>query len=304
MDKKQAILVISILLILVGVMTTAALMGQQKVRSGLGGTAKRFTAKAGTTRENARFLRGKRAPTARSSRNAPSGKQKRPGEWGEPDYDITSVTTGDPAELEATPEATAVRSVMEQLESGSNLESVLNALRETPGDLDECAALTRLGEVYGQFEPPKTEQAQKAFDRALAVAGNSEERALILAAAAEQYLDAGDIDAARLRIDMGLAGLEGVTPAQLRLNVLLARSHEEQGEVARAKELYAASVNDALLLASGDTASPEVTDMLRLAGTRLAWIYHREGRNGEAEALAKRVRPVLEAAADQASSGD
>lgn len=298
MDRKQATLLIGAVLFFVVSLTVAALVGQQRAQSGAAGTAKRFVAKSGTTRENARFLRSKRAPTENRPSGNGSGKQDRPGEWGEPDYDIASVTTEDPAELDATPEEAAVRSVMDQLESGAGLELVLAALRAADPNIDECVALTRLGEAYGQFEPPKTEQAQQAFDQALAAATDPEQRAMILAAAAEQYLDAGAIDAARIRIESGLVGLETVTPAQLRLSVLLARSHEDREEMEQAKQLYAAAVDGALLLPPDTATAPAVTDMLRLASARLAWIYHQEGRHEDAEALAKRVRPVLETATE------
>jgi len=303
-DRQQAGLVVGVLLMLALVMAGAAFYGQQGARSGATGSAKRFTAKAGTTRENARFLRSKRAPTEEAGRDG-SGDQERPGEWGDPDYDITSVTTGDPEGLEATPEEAAIRSVKAQIESGAALDQVLAALREQAGDLDEAEALRRLGEAYGQAEPPRTALAQEAFERALSVAVDNEQRAAILAAAAEQYLDAGDGDAARLRIEMGLAGLPGVpdvsgeaavSPARLRLKVLLARSHEEAGAVAEAQDLYAQSIEEALSLPPETAATPSVADMLRLASTRLSWILHRQGQHEAASELGKRVRPTLLAA--------
>ena len=84
-DKKQLLIIAFVGLGVFSCIIAAAYFGQKKAGSPTqGASTKRFTAKAGTTRKNARALTSKRAPTEESSSQSAGGTQEPLSSWREP----------------------------------------------------------------------------------------------------------------------------------------------------------------------------------------------------------------------------
>lgn len=291
MERKQATLIAAVVVLLVAVLAGAAFLGQQRAKGGgFTAPAKRFTAKPGTTRENARFLRSKRKPTQEQTTGG--GKQgKRPGEWKEQEYSITSITTKSAEEAGAQEVEGKIRSIMAQADVDVSLQDLEQAAAESADPAEKAQLLAAKGKLLGMQTPPRTEEAQAAFDRAAALAPTPSVLAMVQAMAAEQLLDTGDIEGARVRLDLGFAAREANTPASLRLHLLLARCHEAAGETGSAREAYENLVKEGIRMAAAAGAAD--TDLIRLASMRLARYFHAEGAHDKARALAERVRPYL-----------
>ena len=109
----------------------------------------------------------------------------------------------------------------------------------------------------------------------------------------------GAPELARAKIQAALEEPGPVTVTGLELTLQLAHIHEITGAPDQAETVYKhALAQSAETASSGD---PEMMDLLRLSSLRLSRLYRAEGREGDADALAKQFQTRLKALPAEAS---
>jgi hypothetical protein len=102
------------------------------------------------------------------------------------------------------------------------------------------------------------------------------------------------------RADLALAQLEAIRretppspqqPVSIEIDLLEAQLHEESGDPALASAVYRNLLDTARK--AGSQPGPKEEELLRLAAMRLARIYRAEGRDKEAEILARELQSIL-----------
>ncbi len=239
---------------------------------------KKFRAKAGTERKNARALLS-------SAPSAPEETTKKPIEvWGsldreEPARKEERETERDLVELD-DPQA-AISYIFERLENAKD-----------EGSPSASAYLyAALAAQYVQLEPPDAARAEETYKYALALVSDSSTHIYVVYLYADALLEAGDFE--RLSEVTELDGYEFYSPSAtlLELGVFRGIAFEKLGRTDEALNAYEQVVDVAI--ASDGELSEKASNIFRQASLRLARIYRAQGMTGEAKAVVRRVQALL-----------
>lgn len=239
---------------------------------------KKFRAKAGTERENARAL-------VSSAPSAPEETTKKPIEvWGSLDRD-------EPARKK---EREAVRVLVELDDPEAAMTLIFEQIENPKEDATPSSTAylyAALAAQYVQLEPPDSARAEEAYAIALARVGDSSTHIYVVYLYADALLKAGDFE--RLSEVTELDGYEFYSPsaAVLELGVFRGVAFEQLGRTDEALLAYEQVV--ALAIASGGGLSEKASNIFRQASLRLARAYRAQGMTGEARAVARRVQALL-----------
>lgn len=287
MERNQGLVVLLLVaLVLLSVVVAWYLANRQDGPGGLGPTA-RFTAKAGTTRENAVALSTSKRPAADpAARNAPPGGEG---------VRVRSLTPEAPRvaadESRVTP---AVREALNAWRPDLGLEKLEGMLDDdTLAPAERAEILAAMGVLAGQLDTPDFERAARCFSQALQLDLPPAQRARIAFEDAQMLLRQGRSDEAHARLkaerDRQPAGVRA-----LQLDLLYATLEEQRGNSDDAEKIYAGALEQAM--ASGDGVDAQTEDMLRMAALRLSRIYRDAGRGSDASTLSRRFGEAFAAA--------
>jgi tetratricopeptide (TPR) repeat protein len=289
---RQGVILLSILIAFVLIMAAAAYYSQRTPDTlGSGASSKRFMAKSGTERESA-------APLAIRK----SAVDEAPGTETLQTATMVEENARDdlpgPAEIEAfeepdSPTERLIQSAQTNLDPEQGLAQVEQALAAAYTPEETARLHTALGQIQARKMPPDLDAAAAAFEAAMTAAPDIEARQRVVRDAMRAYLAQG-------RADLALAQLEAIRretppspqqPVSIEIDLLEAQLHEESGDPALASAVYRNLLDTARK--AGSQPGPKEEELLRLAAMRLARIYRAEGRDKEAEILARELQSIL-----------
>ena len=291
---RQGVILLSILIAFVLIMAAAAYYSQRTPGPlGSSASSRRFMAKSGAERESAAPLAIRKSAVD----EAPGTEKLQAANTAEP-------PAGDdlplPAEIEAleepeSPTDRLIQSAQTNLDPEAGLAQVEQALAAAHTPEETARLHTALGQIQARKMPPDLDAAAAAFETAMTTAPDIEARQRVARDAMRAYLAQG-------RADLALAQLEAIRretppspqqPVSIEIDLLEAQLHEESGDPALATAVYL----NLFETARKADAPPgrKMEELLRLAAMRLARIYRAEGRDKEAEILARELQALLRA---------
>jgi tetratricopeptide (TPR) repeat protein len=285
-DKKQATIIAVVGLGVFALMIAAAYFGQKSSGSSTqGGATKRFTAKAGTTRENARVLTSKRAPTEESG-NSGSGDDSKPlDSWRDP-------KTGKPVSEAPKSEA---EQLAEDATEGLPTEDGIRQLEDAlifPRDQEGSTRLkVALAKLYARLDDVGVDKALATYDEALANAPTPALRDYVAQESAKMLMQRDEPELAQERLTAALAEAAPPSLPRLQLGLLLGKLQEKKGANTEAESIYKRTLEEGLSLLGAQ--DERVRGVVRLTGMRLSALYRSSDRAVEAEQVAERVKVFL-----------
>lgn len=279
MEKNPGVIIfVLVAVVLVAILGAAWLSSGKGGSSGLSPSA-RFTAKPGTTRQNAVMLssskRAKMEPTATA------------GTGGAP-LPVRSLTPEE--ERIGSPESKVTEAVTSALNAWNaelGLEKLTALLEEGLTAEERAEVLAAMGVLHGQKTPPDHEGAERCFSQALQQELSPAMRGRIVGQHAQALMAQGRMDDAHARVK---AARDQYPPGEagLQLDLLFASLEEQRGNRTGAEQIYAAALEKALT--SAETLDRQTDDMLRMAALRLTRIYKDSDRSAEASTLTRRFQ--------------
>lgn len=288
---KQFLIVVGVVALIVAVTVVAAYFGQAKSGSVIVDKGQRFTAKPGTTRENAIALTSNKRPSTKS----PEESIARKADEMEDDAPLTVKSLSSSADERSGP---AHDKAMEAMNSGSP-ESGLRMLNEAlalPHDPQQAAYIQEaMGQLYAQLEPPDFEKSQAAFDEARSLAkGDPKLEQSILLKSVQVLMQQGMDDEARIQMETGFTAADLSNQTQLQLHLLQGKLEERAGHPEAAEQVYQ-EVLDAALALPESIDREMALDLARLAALRLTGLYRSQNRDEAADGLAQDMKRRLKA---------
>ena len=278
-EKRQTYLMV-VMLCVFGLTIGGAYLYGEREQSATAASApeKKFRAKAGTERENARALLS-------SAPSVPEETTTKPIEvWGSLDRD----------EVARKEEREAVQFLIDFDDPQAAMTEIFEQL-ENPKDeasLSGSAYLyAALAAQLVQLEQPDAARAEEAYEYALTLVSDSSMHISVVYLYADGLLKAGDFE--RLTEVAELDGYEfySTSAILLELGVFRGVAFEKLGRADEALKAYEQVV--AVAIASDGELSEKASSVFRQASLRLARAYRAEGRAGEAKAVARRVQALL-----------
>ena len=239
---------------------------------------KKFRAKPGTERENARALLS-------SAPSAPEETTSKPIKiWG-------SLERDEPLRKK---EREAVKILIDFDDPEAAVAQILARLENPEEDASPSSMAylyAALAAQYLQLEPLDAAHAEEVYEQALALVGDSGAHIYVVHLYADALLQAEEFE--RLSEVTALDGYAFYPPSAslLELGVFRGVALEHLGRSDEALIVYL-QVVDVAIVSDGDL-SEEASNIFRQASLRLARIYRAQGRTGEAKAVARRVQALL-----------
>lgn len=278
MNEHPGLVLLGMLVFIVGMFGIAFyLSGQDGVESRGGVSSKpvkKFRAKEGTERENARALISSQ-PSVKEETS-----KKDIDVWGSLDHSDSSSTS-----TEST-----VRGALAEGRTEDGIRSLLDRLEESEAGDDQSLVYTGLAVLYGMMDPPMTEALEQALALAWEHAVTPLELLEVAYAQATYDLSRGaDED-----VLATIGRLEDVPPSAhgFELGVMAGIAYERLGRADEARAAYEGVVAEAEALGLAD--HPSVVGVYRQASLNLAVVLRRQGEESDARALARRVQRNLE----------
>jgi len=283
-DKRQKYLLGLLLFVFMLSIVGAYLYGERDTSAKASSVSsskpvKKFRAKEGTERKGARALVSSRP-------SAPEEKTTRPIDiWGslerdEPEVREKQVIVKNAIDL-GDPVA-AIERLKRSLDPGG--------LKLSPMDLAYTNAA--LASLYVLSAPPDRALAEEAYAKALEAAEDGASHVLVVNVYAEGLLQSGDFERLVEVTELGSFDVYPLSAELLEIGVLRGIALEQLERPEEAQEAYAQSVDAAI--GSGGRLSEKAANVFRQASLRLARLFRAEGMSGEANAVARRLRALLE----------
>jgi tetratricopeptide (TPR) repeat protein len=282
MDRRQKLILAVAILTFLGAMLGAAYLSNERSGPKID-TTQRFTAKPGTTRENAVALSSSKRPSTESSTPVASATTE-----GELPVRSLSGTL----ELVPEPAAELADQALNLATPAQGLALIEEALAGDPSANSRVILETARAVLLSQLGDEKWPNAQAAFERAAAASPDSPALARVIEKHAQILIQRNELDAAEDLLNQTLARAEQDPQSSLRLTVLLGSVHELKHQPELATVAYEKVVEDLLL--ESETWNLQRADLARLASLRLARLYRDAGAEQEARKLARRVQARLQ----------
>lgn len=240
---------------------------------------KKFRAKPGTQRENARAI-------ISSTPSIPAADQsselQEPAEvWGRLDSPNNLPAPRSPAQA-------AAQSALENPSTEAAVKQVVEALEATDDAQAVSELYSALGTLYawqGRFE---SGQVQDVFAQALDAAGSEVERIRVEFSEAKAFMQHGDEEYTLEAIRELKAKDLTDTRMRAELGVMEGMTLERTGDLKKAISSYEGVLDGGL--SAGGHDDDKILNVFRQAGLRLARLYRSVGREEDAKIVAQRVR--------------
>lgn len=302
-DQQQLIIAIFVIVTLIVAIAVAMFLGQREKGAGLQST-QRFTAKPGTTRENAVALSSSKRKTeeegGRAAAPPPASGSGGSRDVANPPPPVSTnekpmrVRSLSPEEAEAEDETEqSVRAALNDLSPARGIEK-LQAMLETELSDDERARVYgAIARLCGELETPDLARQEEALSFAASYAESPKAALEAARNHAEILSSRGDYAGASERVKQAISDLTQASPERAELGIIMGGLMEAQQDAVGAEEAYAAAFKDAKDSASEQPEQRE--EALRQSGLRLSRIYRATGRSSEADAVAQSLTAALQA---------
>lgn len=253
--------------------------GQERSATASSAPVKKFRAKPGTERKNARALLSSVPSVSEETTTRPIEV------WGSLERDDGPGKR----ELEA------VEAVLDLDDPEEGIEQLQNLLEGRDQELRASTlsyVYAALASLYVQINPPDPARAEEAYERALAEAADVAAYISVVHIYADGLLKAGRY--ARLAEVTELDGFEvyPLSAALLETGVYRGVALDQLGRPEDAQRAYEQVI--AVAIGSDRDMSERASNVFRQASLRLARIYRLQGRSSEAKAVARRVQARLD----------
>lgn len=299
---RQGIILLAILIISVLIMAAAAYYAQRSQNPlASGASSRRFTAQPGTAREQATPLAIRKTPIEETPGAVVSPPSTTP--EASVDNNESAIMEGEGGLAAPSDADLLIQSVDHLPDPVQGIEQIENALASEAFSAQDKARLhTAQGQMEARKIPPDLDAAAAAFEQAMTTAPDYTSRQAIVRDAARTLIAHGRLEAALAYLEAvrqeGAAQPPNATAMEIEL--LQAQVHEDSGQSPEAAALYRQLLDTAKQLGAPPGLKQE--EMLRLAALRLARLYRAEGRDKEAEALARELQTILRPQGAAASS--
>lgn len=286
MKDKQTLVLFSILLAFASMLGIAFWYGEMQSSGSASATTtekkpvKKFRAKPGTERKNARALLS-------STPSQPEETTNKPIEiWGSLDPELQEeneslITALNALQNEDRPQA--IGDVLEQLKK----------VEQEGGSLEDKALLqATLGRLYALKTPPDEAAAGAAFDRALLTAGNTAARIGVLHLYARSLLDFQEYTRVIDLLEFDFIRKQVFSARTLELEVMRGVAYEQLDRDAEASVAYEEALDRTMKW--GTSVDVSQSTIFRQASLRLSKLYREQENSSEATAVARRMRNWLD----------
>lgn len=250
----------------------------------------RFTAKPGTTRENAILLTSSKRPTTADPEGG-IAQRAEDRESGGP-LDVKSLSGPDDDPVRGGPAGETARAALNSLSAEAGLAMIEQALAEPATPDQQAILLEAQGQLYAQLAEPDYARAMESLDRAASLAPEPVLAGEIKVTAAQVLVQAGRDVEARDRLADLLDSQPPMGAAALKLQLLLGQVQERTGDLAAAERTFN-DVLGAVRGQAGDMDAESAEALVRLAALRLTALYRKQDRGAEAEALTNDLKRRL-----------
>jgi len=280
MEKKSTLVVVSVLLGFVLMCGLAFWLGQQQekgIAKQSSEPVKRFRAKPGTERKNARALTSS-IPSPEKNRSTKPVK-----EWGSLD------------KPEEGPKQSAEEKVLREIMMSASPEEAIQQLLERMAFTDEGDVSPTeqaiLAYMYSRLDPPDMERADELFSTAWESDTSKQSQVEVVYFISKAALEQGRYEDVFTNLNrLGTGGLPASGYA-LELGIMAGIAYEGLGDKDGARKAYEHAMNQARTI--GLDTNYQVGNAYRAAGLRLGMLHRSAGDDRQAPALGKRVNLAL-----------
>jgi tetratricopeptide (TPR) repeat protein len=287
MFQRNTVIVVSVVGGALLIALVIAYFGQPSLEKGEFDKGQRFTAKPGTTRENAMILTSANRATTQDPKDA-IARQADHIEKDDDPLEVKSLSTRN-IDARSGPANDVAESARNNISPEAGLRQ-LEAALALPHNQEQAALLHEArGELFAQLDPPDFAQAQTAFEKALEMTTDVALEEEIRHKAVQALMQAGQ-DAEAL--ELATAQLSEHPPgsrAGYKLQLLKGQLEERAGRLAEAEREYRA-VLEAMESAPESLGDEEALSLARLSVLRLTQLYRHTDRNEEVEQVAGVLR--------------
>jgi len=296
LSQEQWVVIVVLLIALFVTVGVAAMLGtQEKTPAGLT-SGKRFTAKAGTSRENAvilssrnrGFMGGGSAAGSGSGPAAPEAAAPPPPTDNKPLRVRSLSAVEDDADLTDTERA--IREAENTLSPKDGLDKLQAALEQAATDDERAAIYASMAGLASELDPPDYALTDQHFDMARTYARTPEAAARVARAESTLLVFRGEWGRARQCVEQALTSGTGAPLDTAALQNTLGMIAEHEGDAALAQSSYGAAFDAAR--SAADTGK-ERELLLRHAGLMLARSHRAAGNTEAASAAADALSEAL-----------
>ena len=297
MLQRNALIAGGVILAAFTVAIVVSQFGKNPIEDGGFDKGQRFTAKPGTTRENAMLLTSAARKSTKDPEPSSPERPLKPENEDDP-LEVRSLSGGAP-KFRSGPANDVAQAALNNLSPESGLRQVETALA-LPHNQEQAALLHEArAELYTRMDPPDFEQARLAFDKALEMAKDPLLLEEIQHEMVQMLMQAGRDPEALERASAQLQKTPPSGGAGYKLQLLLGQLYERAGHHDLAETNYRA-VFDAMGGIPESLTPEESIALSRLATLRLTHLYRGIKRDQDAEdaaiALKKQVSRMQVAA--------
>jgi tetratricopeptide (TPR) repeat protein len=295
-QQQWTVIIVLVVALFVAVGVAAVLGSETKGPAGLT-SGKRFTAKAGTSRENAvvlssrnrGFMSGGNAAGTGSGSQAPEAAAPPPPPADTKPLRVRSIS-GVEDDADLTDTERAIREAENALSPRDGLEKLQATLEEATTDDERAAVYAAMAGLAAELDPPDYALADQHYDMARTYARTPKAAARTARAESNALLLRGEWGRARHCVEqaLGAGNADPLDTAALQNTLGLIAEHEGNAESARAA--YGAAF-DAARSASDTGKEREL--LLRHAGLMLARSHRAAGNTEAATAAADSLNEAL-----------
>ena len=290
MSSKNTLIVLGLIFGSFLILAIVVYLRQSGIAATTFDKGQRFTAKPGTTRENAMILTSNKRP----STAAPGDAIARPGDHSD-EGDPLVVKSLSPSESDSKrsgPAGDLAREALGSFSPEAGLRKLDQALA-LPNTPEQTALLHEAkAQLHAQMSPPDYDASLAHFEQAAAATTDPELREEIVYKTAQMLIQAGRDGEARDQVDMQLTDRPPQGPVGYKLQILQGQLLEQSGRLEEAEKVYQA----VLAAAQGMPAHLDkeaALSLARLAGLRLTALYRKHDRRQAADTLSQELKRQL-----------
>ena len=240
---------------------------------------KQLTAEPGTERENAKALLSSQAKIASDTGETISQDKI----WG------SIENTQQEKVLTRTEQAIANAEKAPSPEEA--IQILLDRLDKMEGDKQKSLLYAVLSSYYRALDPPMHKEADIAIERSWRYAVTPIDKVLTAYYQADYHMAIGDYEHVLKDIERIGTDTLPLTEQALQINMMMGIAYEQLSHPEEAKQAYTALMTQANEI--GLQQHESVANVYRQAGMKLALMLQKEGKNNEAQALARTVQEAI-----------
>lgn len=281
MQDKRQLYLLTLLLFVFGLSILGAYFYGERDQTATASSApmKKFRAKEGTERKGARALVSSRPSVPEETTSRPIDI------WGSFERDDAGVREKrefvEDAIRRDDPEA-AIEKLLEGLEQGADEQS----------GMDAAYTYAALASLYLLIDPPDPALAEEVYAQALKAARDAPSHVLVVNVFAGALLHTDRFERLVEVTELGSYESYPFSARLLEIGVLRGLALEKLDRPEAASASYQQAIDAAI--GSGSGLGEEAANVFRQASLRLARLYRAQGKPSEANAVARRVRALLD----------